>query len=247
MGLHTPRTYKKEADKNFIELMNIPQNVNLREWIDAKSLPLYKKWASSRDSNPDYSVYKHPDYVYDIYLCWREWTNGHVKHSLEVIKKKDENWNKYSYIDMYNGLGLSTLQMFEFGLKNVYYYNDNEDQVRMMHDFAKRYNMDISNLHRVEELNKKQFDVGLHFEVLEHYYEPMIEMKKFMDIINHYMTITFMFIRHNSIGHFENYLVDGNLETGKKVSKKVNKLIRSEFENWYTGFNGRPKIYKRKI
>ena len=91
-----------------------------------------------------------------------------------------------------------------------------------------------------------RFDVVVCLETIEHFKEPMHITEKLMALAKGYLVETTSFCSPQHYGHFDKYLIDGKEVSGMTASRRVHDLIRTEFEQVFSGFNGRPRIWKRK-
>jgi len=221
-----------ERFKNYKEIMDFCQ---------LKSSKLNDIWFNSNKT--DYSVYEHNDYIYDMFICYGFYSSAAIRYMIKYFKENISNWKDLTYFDDYNGIGLTTLHLLNEELKS-YYFNDNKIQLNTFKKLCESYKFDIPILDK----NKKNiYDVYISLEIIEHYKEPLKYLKEATNRIkdNGYLIYTTTF-NPLFLGHHHEYIIDGKIYLPKKTNRIVNSYLRENFELLFRGFNGLPKIYKKK-
>jgi len=201
---------------------------------------LNKRWIDSKFT--DFSIYKEHEYLCDVLVCWWFLSRNCVANMLSFFRKNVSEYKSFSYFDDYNGVGASTVQVLKEGL-HCDFYNDNEEQKKSLErlcDFYSPASRRVNNLSR-----EGKYDVVMSFECAEHYKEPMRYVEEVMSMTREYLVISTGF-RKCYTGHFEKYLIDGEEVSIRRTGMLINKRIKKDFILLHTGWNAKPRIFKRK-
>lgn len=227
----------------FPELAGLPTNKAVMDTIMPYSNVLTERWNSSNQT--DFSIYSDPLYLYEAFVSFyqvsilcagklRKWVNGNGVDP-----------RKYTYFDLYNGIGLGTLHLVQMGY-NVSVHNDNPAQIEAMLKLFAHYKLKPPTI--VDETwRKNKYDFVSAFEVVEHYKEPIQITKDLLACVNKggfYVEST-GFQVPTYPGHFHTYNVNGETMDGRAASRQVAKTIRDAgFKKIFIGFNKKPRIWR---
>jgi hypothetical protein len=135
----------------------------------------------------------------------------------------------------------------------VSYFNDCKFQVEAAHRILKSPKSrwlpilgDADECKRFNDDGRLKYDVVICLETIEHFKEPKPFTKRLIDLTKTYFVETTSFCSPQHYGHFPKYLVDGKEVSGLAASVKTHAIIRNDFDLVYSGFNGKPRIWKRK-
>lgn len=206
------------------------------------STDLGKIWNDSGFT--DFGWYQHKDYLIECiwtYVVSSGAATGNMKKYFETAGIDTLNM---TCLDYYNGIGLTTIDLIDMGFNVVAVYNDVQEQITAFSSLLKSQNKYASTLTNIPK--GWTFDVVVCLETIEHFKEPMGPTKLLMDLSEQYLVETTSFCSPQHYGHFDKYLIDGKEVSGMTASRRVHDLIRTEFEQVFSGYNGRPRIWKRK-
>lgn len=214
------------------------------------SADLGKTWNYSGFT--DFSVYNHKDYLIECIWTYVVSSGAATGNMAKYFKEAGIDVSDMECLDYYNGIGLTTLDLVNMGFKRVTYFNDCHWQMlasdNLLQNTNARYVRVIND--NIESLKffpmKSRYDCVVCLETIEHYKEPMHITEKLMALTQNYLVETTSFCSPQHYGHFDKYLIDGKEVSGMTASRRVHDLIRTEFEQVFSGFNGRPRIWKRK-
>lgn len=213
------------------------------EELGKKAISLVDVWRN-RKNDFDFTVYNMQEYSFDTILCWIVYTKKILGEAFRFFRKNNIDVSDLTIFDDFNGAGISSLYMQFEGFKDVYFYNSVNHEINLMYNYCEENN--ITPPIKVEELGGK-YDVVCCFEVMEHEKEPMKRLEKLLDMTNEYFIYSATFGNPTWIGHYSSYIHNGVDVTPRKMSKLLNDRIKEEFELAWSGFNGKPFVYKRKI
>jgi hypothetical protein len=201
---------------------------------------LEEKWKSS--NRTDFSIYTHENYLYDMFICWNYFSKFSIGGMLNYFRKNILNYKDLEYFDDYNGTGMTTLPLIKEGLK-TYFYNDNSNQSNTFQLLCDKLNFIRSEY----DYSAKIYDVYISLEVIEHYKEPFLYLQKIMNKTkkDSYLVYATTF-KSEYLGHFDSYIYEGNVIEPKKMNRTINNYLKENFDLLFIGFNGLPKIYRRK-
>jgi 2-polyprenyl-3-methyl-5-hydroxy-6-metoxy-1,4-benzoquinol methylase len=225
--------------KNYLELSEKIVQVKAR---------LHKQWLDSGCA--DYSVYDDPEYIYEAIHCFEK-----TKNCVGGVAKYFGGFQSYlaeagqpdlTMLDVYNGNGLTTIHLVRNGL-NVETFNTCEPQIEYMQQAARK--LCGTKIKNYTKLPRKQYDVVMSFEVLEHCINPLEHLDELMQLIkpNGYLAESSGFNGSSeNIGHFDTYMIEGQAVPFRAARRMTTRKIKEHFTLVFDGFNRMPKIWKRK-
>jgi len=206
------------------------------------SADLGKIWNDSGFT--DFSWYQHKDYLIECIWTYVVSSGAATGNMAKYFKEAGINVENLSCLDYYNGIGLTTIDLIRMGFNSVTSFNDVQEQIESCSRLLKHtgsYCQTFTNIPK-----QWTFDVVVCLETIEHFKEPMGPTLELMKMAEQYLVETTSFCSPQHYGHFDKYLIDGKEVSGMTASRRVHDLIRTEFEQVFSGFNGRPRIWKRK-
>ena len=207
------------------------------------SADLGKVWNDSGFT--DFSVYSHKDYLIECIWTYVVSSGAATGNMAKYFKESGIATQNLNCLDFYNGIGLTTLDLIDMGFNTVSAYNDVQEQIEAFSRLLKSQNKHAPMLTNIPK--GWSFDVVVCLETIEHYKEPMAVTRQLMNLAEQYLVETTSFCSPQHYGHFDKYLIDGKEVSGMTASRRVHDLIRTQFEQEvFSGFNGRPRIWKRK-
>jgi len=227
----------------FPEMAGMPSNKAVMDAIMPHSNVLSVRWNNSGQT--DFSIYSDPLYLYEAFVSFyqvsilcagklRKWVNGNGVDP-----------RKYTYFDLYNGIGLGTLHLVQMGF-NVSIHNDNPAQIEAMLKLFHHYKMKPPTIVD-EKWRENKYDFVSAFEVVEHYKQPIQITKDLLACVKpggFYVEST-GFQVPTYPGHFHTYEVDGEILDGRAASRQVAKTIKAAgFKKIFIGFNKKPRIHR---
>lgn len=207
--------------------------------LKAFSARLGKKWNDSNFS--DYSIYQSEEYLIECIWTHVVSSGAAIDNTIKYFKSITNPGQCMSIVDIYNGIGLTTRLLKENFSGTISYFNDIENQIAAANRLSPRGQYSSFRELPVDY----SFDIVVCLETIEHYHEPMGFTQQLMDMSREYLVETTSFCSPQHCGHFKEYLVKGQLVSGMTASRRVHDLIRSEFTQVFSGYNGRPRIWKR--
>ena len=210
------------------------------------SADLGKIWNDSGFT--DFGVYSHKDYLIECIWTYVVSSGAATGNMAKYFNEAGIDVSKMSCADIYNGIGLTTLDLRNMGFDYVMHFNDVPYQVKATGDLLRSQEKHLRTgwFQSLDFLKSKKFNVVVCLETIEHFKEPMPFTRILMDATYDYLVETTSFCSPQHYGHFDKYLIDGKEVSGMTASRRVHDLIRTEFEQVFSGFNGRPRIWKRK-
>ena len=206
------------------------------------SADLGKIWNDSGFT--DFSWYQHKDYLIECIWTYVVSSGAATGNMAKYFKEAGINTSSMNCLDYYNGIGLTTIDLIRMGFNSVTTFNDVQEQIESCSRLLKHNG---SYSHTLTNIPKHwTFDVVVCLETIEHFKEPMGPTRELMKMTEQYLVETTSFCSPQHYGHFDKYLIDGKEVSGMTASRRVHDLIRTEFEQVFSGFNGRPRIWKRK-
>lgn len=214
---------------------------------------LRERWVKSlSDVMPDYSVYSHPAYLNESFLCWKKYARRYVKLLQKYLTSSDcviDKSKVHTILDLGCGCAYSTL-----GLKAIFedakvVGTNLKGTLQFKIDDGVVENIDGCRIINEDDtLSLTSVDMVFASEFFEHLTEPIALLAS---LIETYSPEYFVFANtftQMSIGHFYNYFYDGKSYTGKEMSRLFGKYLRKHgYERVKTGFfNGRPQIYYKR-
>lgn len=222
--LSTIYSIAKTSIKYYMGSKTIRQQMH--EWQD-----LENKWYESLiNNNPWYGVYGENYYIADLWACWVVYSRKYLlslfsDNSLFNHSVISELQGINSIIDLGCGIGLTTSAFKEIFPNSVVYGTNILDtpQADFALEMSKEYNWNLC--YDIDQVGN-QVDLIFASEYFEHFYSPMDHLRNILSTLRpKYLLIANSFGTY-SIGHFDNYLVDGNLLNGKETSKLFNKEMK---------------------
>lgn len=210
------------------------------------------RWYKSIDlENPDYSIYDDQYILSDIWACWVRYSCSYLRmindaKSLSSISIVNDMKDIKVVVDLGNGFGYTTASLKQmFPQAKVYGTNfENGTQWKVASINAERYGFkmvpDVSHI-------LDRVDLVFASEYFEHIQDPiahMIEIHKKVD--PRYLIIANSF-GTKSIGHFDNYINNGEKIDGKKIGRVFNMTLRKiGYEKVETKcWNNKPSYWKK--
>lgn len=206
--------------------------------LKAFSAELGKRW----NDNQDFCTYYSEDYLIECVWTYVVSSQDAIHNMLKYFFTMPETL-EYSIFDVYNGIGLTTKDISANWLGPVSYFND----VPLQLAAVDRLYYGNYNISKNIVLPTATFDIVACLETIEHFKSPMRFTRYLMNAANKYLVETTSFNSPQHYGHFEKYLIGNNKVSGMAASRRVHDLIRTEFTQVFSGFNGRPRIWKRKV
>jgi hypothetical protein len=212
--------------------------------LKAFSAKLGDRWNENIEK-PDYYIYQHEDYLIECIWTYVVSSGGAIENMFKYFREiNNPTVMKETIIDVHNGVGLTTLDLSKNWIGPVCYYNTCPLQVKAMENL---HNLScINHPARIDHLETDKFGVVLCLETIEHIKSPMMFTRTLMNMSTQYLVETTSFCSPQHCGHFKEYEIDRITVSGRTASRKVHDLIRTEFTQVFSGFNGRPRIWKRK-
>jgi hypothetical protein len=217
------------------------------EKYDKWDRELGDRWINSGFT--DFSMYQDPKYFTNLYLCWHYVSKGSLAGLKKFMEQNEPSWkNSLTFFDDYNGLGITTLSLLEAGVNpnNVFYFNDNPDQVNLFKSFCAKAGVQPPQL----GARDKHYDVYMSLEIIEHYEKPLDYLAGVLATQPKYFVLTSNFSpKGNRIypGHFAQYTNSkGEKVAPRKISREKTAMLKQDYEMVFHGYNGKPVIWKRK-
>lgn len=192
---------------------------------------LQQRWYSSLESgNPDYSIYDTDGYLAEVLYCYEFYSKRYLqlyqqpKH-LPPLGIFAETKNSSLVVDLGNGFGITSAIFKQlYPAAQVIGTNvPNSKQYAVAKILADKYN--FSMVPEVQDINK-QADLVFASEYFEHFEKPVDHL---VDVVKYLrprkMLIASAFNAY-AIGHFNEYIYNGNKYTGREISRIFNKTLR---------------------
>lgn len=199
-----------------------------------------------------YEVYGDKNYFVDIIHCFTGYSRTYLR---ALYKPKMPDGTSFvetvkdakCIVDTGCGVSYSTIALKQmFPDAEVFATNlRGTPQWEFCSTMADKYGFTM--IEDVSEIKGKEVDFTFSSEYYEHFLDPMEHVKHVVDNINpKYMVIANAFNTW-SIGHFEEYVVDGETIDQKQISRKWNVYVKElGYEKLKTKFfNNKPNIWKR--
>jgi len=252
--------FDKIHRSDFEELANIASlyddisSEELCKYYDDKNQileDLKKEWEKSLEEDaPNYSVYGHPAYLNESFVCWKTYSRKYVKLIKQYLKTKDCEINVgevENILDMGCGCAYSTIAL-KAVFPNAHIIASNiKDTLQYKIDKYVTDNIDGCDIiDEKDTFNLEKIDMIFASEFFEHLVSPIDLLSKIIQTYKPKYIIFANTFTQMAIGHFKKYNVYGKWEDGHSTSRAFNKCLRL---NGYckidTGFfNNRPNIYK---
>lgn len=236
-------TLKDTSSLIFPELSG-KSNSELFDYFQIQSDLLKQKWNDSNQT--DFSIYKDPEYISEGFISFYKVSTMSIGKLKLWIKQHNINPVEHTLFEIYNGIGITTLHLVNLGF-NVEFFNDNEDQLRVMETLFNYYQLPMPKNN--PNWKEKKYDFVVSLEVIEHFKEPLIIAQDLVNCINdggYYVEAT-GFGDSSYPGHFKEYIVDNELVDGRKAANKVATLLRqNNLKKILIGFQKKPRIWKKQ-
>lgn len=228
------------------------KQIEIISYLLSKSKTLEEIWKKSNYT--DFSIYQHPDYIYDMFVCYHFVSKASITNMLSYFKKNNITYTDFTYLDDYNGVGLTTLHLLnEIKAKNIFFFNNNQEQISTFKKLCEKYKFDFPANEYDSCDSSNKYDVVISLETAEHYKEPLEYAKQLVKKTNKYLIYSSGF---NKLfpGHFPTYTIQDEyvlFSKKREVSIKtagriVNKYLKDNLDLVYKGWNGKPTIYRKK-
>ena len=212
---------------------------DLSETIVKVKARLHKQWLDSGCT--DFSVYDDPEYIYEAIHCFEK-----TKNCVGGVAKYFNDKPGMAMLDVYNGNGLTTVHLARNGF-NVETFNTCIPQIEYMQQAAKE--LCGHKIKNYTKLPRKQYDVVMSFEVLEHCPDPLKHLDELIHLIKPrgYLAESSGFNGNSeNIGHFDEYTIDGQTVPFRTARRMTTRRIKESFDLVFDGFNRMPKIWRKR-
>jgi hypothetical protein len=210
------------------------------EFCRVRSDRLKTRWNASGQT--DFGIYSDDDYIFEglmsYYFVSKECCRG-ISQWTRFFRVDPSNT---VFFDLYNGVGMMTVFFSALGFRTVV-HNDNPAQqlaCELLHDAA-----GLPHPRFVDDWRTEKFDWVGHFEVLEHFRDPVPVARDLALCLksNGFMFESTGFADGSLPGHFTEY--EGGL-TGKKTYGNVQAEWKSQgLRRVYSGFSDKPRVWTR--
>ncbi len=195
------------------------------------------KWYQSlEEGTPDYDLYNDNYFVIEIWSCWVVYSRRYIKllKGLELPKIN-------SVIDLGNGIGYTTGALKQV-FKDADVYGTNMEGT-LQFDIASKLGEDW-NFKMLPEPNI-QSDLIFASEYFEHIEEPIKHLQNVLDVCKPKALVIANSFGSKSMGHFDEYIYNGEKIQNKKIGRLFNKTLRNNnYKQLKTGFwNNRPTVW----
>jgi hypothetical protein len=221
---------------------------------DHNNLKIYDdisdQWYNSLTTSPDYSVYSLPNYIIDLWMCWkyssrptimklhRKPTGVSAAESFGIINK---------IVDLGSGIGFTSalLRSYWPQAKIVGTNIPGTFQYKIAELLGKSHN--FSMVEKLEDVGDNN-DMVFASEYFEHFQSPISHLREVLTTLKPKYLITANAFTYDAIGHFDEYIV----ESETVEDKKMNKLFTKEanllgYKRYHMKmFNDRPVIWVRE-
>ena len=192
----------------------------------------------------DHKFYQLPLYFYEVVWCFFVTSYDTLNTALNLTTIKEIKDQVKTVMDYGAGIGLTTCLIAKyFNNAQVSYFDINERH----RNFFAQLNKDLVDNKIIIEDKPKTYDLVFCLELFEHFHDPLEFFNKYiLPIASNYMVDVSSFSIH-APGHYPYYVHDGK-QLAKKhgISRAFNNEVKKHFDLVQTGWNGRPKVYKRK-
>lgn len=221
----------------------------MREWQD-----LENQWYGSLETtHPFFQVYGAKFYIADLWACWVVYSRKYLQ---ALCNTRAENGKTIaellqmveSIVDLGCGIGITTAAMTQIFPNAANIYGTNLLQTQQANFCAKisqAYNFTV--IGDVREINGK-CDLVFASEYFEHFQQPV----QHLDDIIQQLAPQYLLIANSfgakSIGHFNQYSVNGQLVNARMASKQFNLHLRKAgFMKIKTRlWNNRPALWQKQ-
>lgn len=216
---------------NADEIVNAAANA-LKTGSDNLLSDLEQRWYESVNSGqPNYGLYDINEYLTEVWFCYEVYSKKYLK---EIQKEKSlppfgiyaQNKNAQLIVDLGNGLGITSAALSEmFPAAKVIGTNvPDSSQYKMAQILSKQYG--FSMVSDVSEI-QAQADLLFASEYFEHFENPIDHLLHIIKTIQPKRMLIANTFTNNAIGHFDSYKYQGEVVTGKAMSRLFNATLRS--------------------
>jgi hypothetical protein len=189
-----------------------------------------KKWYKSlKENNPDYSVYCEPEYIAELWACWRLYTRIYLK---SFTKKNSFNKEKSiveyvkdvpAVIDLGCGFGLSSIALSQMFSKKVYCTNLKKSfQYEIVQTFEKNHNLILAE----DYCNFPKNSLIFASEYFEHFQRPTEHLYHVIKTLKPKFLLIANTFNGDAIGHFNEYFHLDKKLTCKQMNTFFGKCMR---------------------
>jgi 2-polyprenyl-3-methyl-5-hydroxy-6-metoxy-1,4-benzoquinol methylase len=219
--------------------------------VKTRALELH--WYNSlRTGTPDYNVYANDLYLAELWSCWIVYSRKYLTeiqkpNSLPPYGVKHHIGRVNTVVDLGCGIGYTTAALTEM-FPNAKVIGTNildTIQTRIAQRVGNQYAFEI--LPDAAAINEP-VDLVFASEYFEHIYDPISHLREVIKYLQpRRMLIANTFTR-DSIGHFNSYLVNGELLDGRATSRAFGAELRANgYKKIQTKlWNNRPAYYARE-
>lgn len=200
-----------------------------------------KAWYDSLiDGKPNYDLYNDRYIVSDLWACWVIYSRNTVLSVKPIIETVD------SIVDLGCGFGYTTA-----GLKELYpeakvyatQFKDS-DQFKIAKKIGKERGFSV--FPSIKETKKKKIDLVFASEYFEHIQNPVEHLTEIIESLKPDFIVTANAFGSKSMGHFNEYIHEGNTVGNKAIGRIFSKRLRdfgySKIKTKY--WNDRPAFWK---
>lgn len=224
---------------------------------DHQNLKLYDsildQWYNSLPANPDYSVYSLPNYIIDLWMCWKYSSRPTIMklHRKPTGISAAESMGKINKIvDLGSGIGFTSalLRSYWPEAQIVGTNIPGTFQYKIAELLGKQHN--FSMVEKLEDVGNDN-DMVFASEYFEHFESPIVHLREVLTILKPKYLVTANAFTYDAIGHFDEYKVENNGIIQTVEDKKMNKLFTKEandlgYKRYHMKmFNDRPVIWVR--
>jgi len=252
--------FNKIHKEDFINLINIakkyeyiPEKMLIEEYETGNKIlqQLQDRWVKSLSTSPDYSVYAHPAYMNESFVCWKLYARRYIKQLKKYLTQPNCELDLskiHTILDLGCGCAYSTV-----GLKAVF---ENATVVGTNLPGTLQFNIDkdvtenIDGCEIIDEehtLHLPSVDMVFASEFFEHLTNPIDLLAALIDTYNPKYFVFANTFTKMSIGHFPHYSYNGAIYLGSEITRIFGTYLRKHgYRRVHTNFfNGRPQIYKK--
>jgi SAM-dependent methyltransferase len=209
--------------------------------ITAESLPEVRRWyASVARGRPDLSVYV--DDSFYLGAAWQCWVGQSRKYLLGLRRSGAISSDLRRFVvDLGCGVGYSTLALSDlFPLASVLGTNVDGLQAAV----ARSLGVDLTTLPGIPP----GVDLVFASEYFEHFPAPVDHLLEVVDSLDPRYLVVANSFGVAAIGHFPEYLVDGDVVSPRRTSRAFGAALRRlGYENLKLRFwNGKPAVWRRR-
>jgi len=204
-----------------------------------------QRWYASIDANcADYSVYDDDFYFADMIACWRVYSRKYIK---SIIKEGSFSADKIdSILDLGCGLAYTTAALSEaFPRAEVFGTNIGDTkQFKFCKFMSSVYGFNI--ITGASSVGKK-VDLIFASEYFEHIINPVEHLLEIIESVDPLYFVIANSFNTRAIGHFLNYLHNGNIVSAAEISIIFNREMRKRYISLKTKiWNNKPSVWVKK-